>query len=192
MVVDSLNHTLFLALNASSEPPQALVIFAILIAKYLILLVPLHIALVWSGGTRAMRFMAITSVLALLAALAANQIIGLGAYTPRPFVVGIGNTLIDHRPSFSFPSNHGTVFFTYAITLGLFGVRRLAWATAGLGLLVAWSRIYLGVHFPFDMIGAAVVSALASFSSLQIMLRSGAGVFSRLDGWALRLLPLRG
>ena len=134
MVVDSLNHTLFLALNASSEPPQALVIFAIFIAKYLILLVPLHIALVWSGGTRAMRFMAITSVLALLAALAANQIIGLGAYTPRPFVVGIGNTLIDHRPSFSFPSNHGTVFFTYAITLGLF-----AWGTSKWDKMGPWN-----------------------------------------------------
>jgi undecaprenyl-diphosphatase len=84
------------------------------------------------------------------------------------------------------------VFFTYAIILGLFGARGLAWMVAGLGLLVAWSRIYLGVHFPFDMLGALVVSACASFASLQFMLRFCTRMFGRLDDWALRLLPLRG
>ena len=32
-----------------------------------------------------------------------------------------------------------------------------------LGLPVAWARIYLGVHFPHDMIGAALVSALSAW-----------------------------
>ena len=31
-----------------------------------------------------------------------------------------------------------------------------------LGFAVAWSRIYLGVHFPLDMVGALGVAALAS------------------------------
>jgi undecaprenyl-diphosphatase len=192
LLVDSLNHALFLAFNASSDPSWPVVLLAIIAAKYLVALVPLHIALVWSGGTRAMRFLAITALVALGVALAANQIIGFVAYTPRPFLIGIGHTLIDHRPSFSFPSNHGTVFFTYAIILGLFGARGLAWMVAGLGLLVAWSRIYLGVHFPFDMLGALLVSACASFASLQFMLRFCTRMFGRLDDWALRLLPLRG
>jgi undecaprenyl-diphosphatase len=31
---------------------------------------------------------------------------------------------------------------------------------------VAWSRVYLGVHFPADMVGAAVVAAFSAALSL--------------------------
>ena len=31
------------------------------------------------------------------------------------------------------------------------------WATLLLGVCVAWARVFLGVHFPLDMVGAAVV-----------------------------------
>src|SRR3954469_1257631 len=113
--MENLNHALFLVLNASSEPSPLVVLLAILAAKYLIVLVPLHIGLLWVGGTRSIRAVALASVLALMIALAINQAIGLVAYTPRPFLIGLGHTLIDHRPSPSFPSNHGTVFFTYAM-----------------------------------------------------------------------------
>jgi undecaprenyl-diphosphatase len=179
--VESLNHTLFLALNASASPPAPLVVFALVAAQYLILLVPLHIVLVWAGGTRAMRFLAVTAVVALTLALLLNGIVGLLVYTPRPFILGIGHTLIEHRPSASFPSNHATVVFTYAMTLALFSARRLALVVACMGGLVAWSRIYLGVHFPFDMAGAALVSAVVSFGSLHGMLRYGRPLFGCSD-----------
>jgi undecaprenyl-diphosphatase len=40
---------------------------------------------------------------------------------------------------------------------------RRAGALLGLlGLPIAWSRIYLGVHFPFDMVGAALVASAAA------------------------------
>ncbi len=179
--MESLNHTLFLALNASASPPAPLVLFALVAAKYLILLVPLHILLVWAGGTRAMRFLAVTSVVALSLALLLNGIMGLLVYTPRPFILGIGHTLIEHRPSASFPSNHGTVVFTYAVTLALFSVGRLALVVACMGGLVAWSRIYLGVHFPLDMLGAALVSAVVSLGSVHGMLRYGRTLFDFSD-----------
>lgn len=171
--MEAFNHALFLALNASSSPPTPLVLLALFAAKFLILLVPLHIALVWAGGTRAMRFLALTAVLALSVTLTVNGIIGAVVYTPRPFLIGLGQTLVEHRPSASFPSNHGTVFFTYAMTLGLFSVRRLALGVACTGLLVGWSRIYLDVHFPLDMLGAALVSAVGAVVSVCTMLRYG-------------------
>ena len=190
-LVDSLNHALFLALNASAEPWSPIVALATIAAKYLILLVPVHIALIGAGGTRAMRFMALTAILALCVAVTVNQIIGLVAYTPRPFLIGLGHTLIEHRPSSSFPSNHGTVLFTYMAVLSFFGIWRLAAAFAGLGLLVAWSRIYLGVHFPLDMAGAAVVSAVSAFVALQVMVRCGGTWLYALERWATRLIPSR-
>ncbi|MDN4571705.1 undecaprenyl-diphosphatase, partial [Pandoraea cepalis] len=39
-----------------------------------------------------------------------------------------------------------------------------------LGLLVAWARIFLGVHFPMDMVGAAVVAAVSAWLVTRQML----------------------
>jgi undecaprenyl-diphosphatase len=189
--MENLNHALFLVLNASSEPSPLVVLLAILAAKYLIVLVPLHIGLLWVGGTRSIRAVALASVLALMIALAINQAIGLVAYTPRPFLIGLGHTLIDHRPSSSFPSNHGTVFFTYAMAFAFCRVWRLAITIACLGLSVAWARIYLGVHFPADMLGAAAVSLVASFLSHRIMLRYGGVLLGGLERWFSRFYPIQ-
>ena len=46
-----------------------------------------------------MRTVALASVLALVTACAVNQVIGLVAYVPRPFVIGLGHTLIEHWPA---------------------------------------------------------------------------------------------
>ena len=40
-------------------------------------------------------------------------------------------------------------------------------ALASLGIPIAWARIYLGVHFPFDMLGAVAVAALSAWLSLR-------------------------
>lgn len=48
--------------------------------------------------------------------------------------------------------------------------RRPRWAgllLAVLGLPVAWARIYLGVHFPLDMLGAAIAAALSAWLCLR-------------------------
>jgi undecaprenyl-diphosphatase len=191
--MDSLNHGIFLALNASSEPSAGMLLLAVLAAKYLILLVPLHIALVWLGGTRGdMRLIALASAVALVMALALSQLVGLVFYTPRPFLLGLGRTWMDHRPSSSFPSNHATVFFTYAAVLALFAAWRLAAIVAALGLVVAWSRIYLGVHFPLDMVGAAFVSALSGVAAMHWARRHGGLALRHLQRLAVEAIASAG
>lgn len=168
-----LNQTLFLLINASATPPHAVVLLATIAAKYLILLVPLHLALVWTAGDRRMRIIASCSLAALVLALAINQAIGLLVPSPRPFVAGVGHNFLAHRANGSFPSNHATVFFCYAAVLMVFGKDRLAAAIAVMGLIVAWARIYLGVHYPLDMVGAAVVGALSATAAVSVLRRFG-------------------
>jgi undecaprenyl-diphosphatase len=193
--LDSLNHSVFLALNAGAEPSSVVVFLAIVAAKALIFLVPLHLALIWIGGERAVRFVALAAVMALVIALLVNGVVGSLAYSPRPFVIGLGHTLIEHRPNSSFPSNHATVFFAYAATLALFGRRTLALAFIGIGLVVAWSRIYLGIHYPGDMLGAAVVSVVAAVLAASLMMRFGPMLLERAEaisaGLTSRLSRLR-
>jgi undecaprenyl-diphosphatase len=187
--MEHLDHALFLALNASSTPPWQAVFLALLAAKYVIGLVPLHIGLVWAGGTRRMRVIALTAVVAIALALVQSLLLGVVAYTPRPFLLGIGHTLMEHRPSSSFPSNHATVFFTYAMVLALFGAERLAAVVASIGCVVAWSRIYLGVHFPLDMAGAAAISAVGGYVATRLARHHGDAAVSRLEILARREAP---
>lgn len=189
--MDSLDHAIFLMLNASAEPPRPLVWLAIVCAKYLFLIVPLHLALVWFGGTRSMRYVALSGLLAMAGALVLSGLVGALVPTPRPSMVGIGHTLLDHRPSAAFPSNHAIVCFTWAVTLAIFGWRSLACAVALIGILVAWSRIYLGLHFPIDMVGAAAISAAVAVLAARIMVRFGADLLDLCES-AQRRLTFRG
>lgn len=189
--MDNPNHALFLALNASETPPAVVVLFATLCAKYLIALVPLHLALIWFAGTRAMRFVALASVVALVIAFAISGLVGLLIYSPRPFVLGLGRTLVEHRPSAAFPSNHALLCFTYAAVLAVYAHRVLALASLGLGLLVAWSRVYLGVHFPLDMVGAGIVAVIATTLATHVMTRWGERILGLAERVQGRILALR-
>lgn len=108
----------------------------------------------------------VAATLAGLLALAAAQIFGLVMYVPRPFEAGVGHTLIAHVADSSFPSDHATVLAAAACVLLLISEIRLAGAAlAILWLPMAWGRIYVGVHFPSDLLGGAVVGL---FSALAV------------------------
>ncbi len=93
------------------------------------------------------------------AALLINQLIGLVWYHPHPFEVGLGHTLLAHMPETSFPSDHATVFFSITLALLLrHGLKIWGAILIPFSLLLAWSRVWLGVHHPLDMPGALIIA----------------------------------
>jgi len=69
--------------------------------------------------------------------------------------IGGGRFLIGMKTSFSFPSNHAMNMFTAATVLSCF-YNKYAGYYFGFAVLIGFSRIYVGVHYPLDIIGGAV------------------------------------
>jgi len=157
--LERLNDSLFLLINAAPGASGIVVDSAIFFAYGLIWLVPTGLFIGWLRGSSALRQILIAATVSGLAGLLINQLIGLVWYHPRPFEAGIGHTLVPHVRDSSFPSDHLTLIWAIAFSLLLREQSRLAgWALALMGVLVAWARIYLGVHFPLDMLGAVLVA----------------------------------
>jgi undecaprenyl-diphosphatase len=75
--------------------------------------------------------------------------------------------------TFSLPSGHATVSFACATTLAL-AVPRLAWPLYTLAVLISFSRVYVGVHYPADVLAGAVLGV-----GIAIALRTLAAALRR-------------
>lgn len=86
---------------------------------------------------------------------------------PRP-QFGIADAVLpyDFSHSFSFPSGHATIVFATAFILGR-GNKKLKWVYYLLAFLIAFSRIYLGKHYPTDVLAGAVIGLLIGFCSYK-------------------------
>jgi undecaprenyl-diphosphatase len=159
--IENINLKLFLQINAGADTPLWLVNIATIIAEGVIYLIPLLLVFFWFWGNVTQRRFTLKLCALALFALGINQLVALVWPHPRPFVMGIGHTWLTHAPDSSFPSDHVTIFAVTSIVLLFENMRKLGFSILLLGLFVAWSRIYLGVHYPLDMIGSVAVSLVA-------------------------------
>ncbi|CBE68694.1 MAG: phosphatase PAP2 family protein [Candidatus Methylomirabilis oxygeniifera] len=82
------------------------------------------------------------------------------------------------RPvSFSFPSNHASNMFALAVFLS-YNYSRSGWLCFPVAALVGYSRIYVGSHYPFDVLGGALwgvmVGLLGAVAVRRLMRMAGA------------------
>jgi undecaprenyl-diphosphatase len=171
--IEALNRVLFLKINAGPETAPWTIQGAILVADYLIYLIPALLLVLWLWGTERRRNLALRACLVTLLGIGINQVIGLAWQHPRPFVAGLGQTWMPHAADSSFPSDHATVFASVGISLLFAREIGLAVLTLAAGLCVAWARVYLGVHFPADMLGAMGVAVLAYAGFTPVWRKTG-------------------
>jgi len=72
-------------------------------------------------------------------------------------------TLVALPDTSSFPSGHATVGFACATALAL-SVPRLRWPVFALAALIGFSRVYVGVHYPLDVLAGALLGVALGFA----------------------------
>jgi undecaprenyl-diphosphatase len=110
---------------------------------------------------------------------------------PRPFVDHDGlDVLVGGKTDYSFVSDHATL--TMAMGVGLFVAhRKFGLVGIGLGLLEGFCRVYMGVHYPTDVIGGfalgtAVVLLLSPLATALLTPVVAAVERSPRVGWLIR------
>ncbi|WP_338464452.1 undecaprenyl-diphosphate phosphatase [Franconibacter daqui] len=196
-MMEDLNHQLFLAINATPASPAWLLALATFIARELIYGVPLLSVALWLWGPgqklSAQRQLVVKIALALAISVFLSWLMGHLFPHPRPFAEGVGHQFLHHSPDDSYPSNHGTVSFTFALAF-------LCWHRVWSGLVllavacaIAWSRIYLGVHWPLDMVGGLLLGMLACLAAQMVWNGCGEALYRLLRQLYRRCfaLPIR-
>jgi undecaprenyl-diphosphatase len=106
------------------------------------------------------------------------------ANRPRPYQV-VADAVLRQPPAHgtSFPSSHTAVTVAVVIALMPFLPRALAWVAIAYAVLVGWSRVYLGVHYPLDVLAGAgigmAVGGLVLLALGVLLRRAGEAAQSR-------------
>ena len=86
----------------------------------------------------------------------------VGRIRPYDFQETLGvtiNLLIEKQHDFSFPSGHTIASFE-ACTVILLGSKKLGIPATLLAILIAFSRLYLYVHYPTDVIASVILGTI--------------------------------
>lgn len=85
-------------------------------------------------------------------------------FRPRPFVVFSNiQALIDKNPAeSSFPSGHAAFMFAIAFSVYLYN-RKLGAILIAAALFLSFARIYVGVHYPTDILGGILVAVISVY-----------------------------
>ena len=131
--------------------------------------------------------------LGLVIALGIGAVLGKIWAEPRPFVADHFVPLIAHGTDSSFPSDH-LIVLGAIVGACLISARRLAMVGVALALLVAVARVYVGVHYPIDVVAGFMLGLVCAVTVWSVLGKAQSGldmIDSTLSGWRVRPQRLR-
>lgn len=114
------------------------------------------------GGNPKWKLASASALTSAAVALLAAQVVSRSWHRNRPFVTHPGTHTWGSRPAdASFPSDHAAALFAIAITVLVFDQLAGALFLAG-ALVLAAGRVLVGVHYPGDVLGGALLGTGAA------------------------------
>lgn len=167
-----MDQNVVITLNQLTLANPTLAALAVAMAERGIVLLPLTLGALWlwPGSDKSGARLALLGC-AISCALALALVIGLDHASlisrPRPFVDLSITPLVLHAADSSFPSDHTLLGVALAAPLLWYrprlGVWLFLWA-----LLVGLARVAVGIHYPSDIVGSAVIAVLLARASLHL------------------------
>ncbi|WP_208755562.1 undecaprenyl-diphosphatase [Bacillus pacificus] len=141
----------------------------VFLAEYMVYIFALIILAYWFTGSRKSRMMVIQAMVAFVIAEVIGKIAGKFHLNYQPFaVLPDVNKLVDHAVDNSFPSDHTILFFSICFSFWLVR-KKTGWLWLILALCIAISRIWVGVHYPFDVAVGALIGCISAVISYWLV-----------------------
>ncbi len=166
-VIGNLNTAFFLQIFSLSQTYPFLNLTLILITDYLVFIMFFIIALAGLFGKLQDRKTLVLTVLSLPFAYLIINILNILVFEPRPFTTLPIEALVPDPTTPSFPSRHATwtavaAFAPLFYKTGYFSYQLIFM------LLVGFSRIFVGVHYPLDVLAGFLAGLLAVSLAWQV------------------------
>lgn len=162
MNLSEINIELFRMFNDLGKEVMFLNPIMIFFAKYMKYFLLFGIVMYWFTRKRENRIMIISSMFAFVVAEVFGAIAGAIHSNNQPFVeLNNVNQLIGHAIDNSFPSDHAIEFFSICITFLLFK-KNLRYVWLAIAILVSISRVWVGVHYPADILVGAILGIIGA------------------------------
>ncbi len=139
-----------------------------------ILFLLLWLLLMWKGGKKGRIVGLLLIILIVVSDQLSSSVIKKIVARPRPChdIDGVPileniHLLVPCGSGYSFPSSHAVNNFAAGTFLSYY-YRKWTWAFMSFAFIIAFSRLSVGVHYPSDMLGGAIIGALITALLIQI------------------------
>ncbi|OGK15137.1 hypothetical protein A2690_00020 [Candidatus Roizmanbacteria bacterium RIFCSPHIGHO2_01_FULL_39_12b] len=152
---------------------------------YLLIIAALYFLFRLKTSKEKLFFLSFTALATLLSRGIITEAFRFFYDRPRPFVALGFQPLISQDIAGSFPSGHAAFYFALALCLYLFN-KKWGWWFMVLSLFMGLARVFVGVHYPSDILGGMAIAAVSFFVVLKIF--SGNVTDETLDKKSLETL----
>lgn len=158
------NNILFQKIHSFAGRSSFLDAVGVFLAEYLTYLLIIGIVVwIFSRPTKKAVFSAFSliSLSVLFSRGIITEAISFFYKSPRPFMV-LGFEPLIFNGNQSFPSGHTALLFAFAFSIFYINKKLGIWLGVA-GLLVGLARIYVGVHWPIDILGGIAVALVGTY-----------------------------
>jgi len=182
------NYEIFQAINQNAGHQPLLDGLMVFFTQFAFPFFALVLLFMWFLGKERDKYTVVFAAITAVIGLVINFVLGHIFYENRPFVTHHVNLLVQHAKDSSFPSDHATGTFSIALAIIWRKHRKIGIGMLLFAICTGISRVYVGNHYPFDVLASIIVALVAS--GLVFALQSVIAPMARAVITLYNLIPL--